>query len=107
MTSSDETQPTPSARSADEIHAWLIDKLAEAKGIDRGEISSSEPLIGMGLDSMQFVVLVGELEQWLDCRFSDNPLMDYPTIDSLSEFLADQLSKGNTLIDPTVRSSGV
>ncbi len=102
-TPSNESQPTAAARSANEIRCWLIDKLAEAKGLEPAEVSTHEPLIGMGLDSMQFVVLVGELETWLGCRFSDNPLIDYPTIDSLSEFLADQLSQGKTLIDPTVR----
>ncbi|MDQ3332433.1 MAG: acyl carrier protein [Planctomycetota bacterium] len=55
----------------------------------------------MGLDSMQFVVLVGEMEQWLGCRFTDNPLIDYPTIDTLADFLANQLAQGKTLIDPT------
>lgn len=103
MTPPDETQPMPSSRSVGEIRDWLVDKIADAKGLDRAEVSTDEPLIGMGLDSMQFVVLVGELEQWLGCRFSDNPLIDFPTIDSLSVFLADQFAKGNTLIDPTVR----
>ena len=103
MTTPDESQPKTSSRSADDIRAWLIAKLAEAHRVEASEISTGEPLISMGLDSMQFVVLVGELEQWLGCRFSSNPLIDFPTIDLLSDFLADQLSQGKSLIDPAVR----
>jgi hypothetical protein len=50
---------------------------------------------------MEFVALVGELEHWLGCRFRDNPLIDYPTIASLSEFLAAELAAGHSNILPT------
>lgn len=99
----DTALPMPSSPSAVEIREWLLKKLSEAQRVDVSEIPVDEPLIGIGLDSMQFVVLVGELEQWLGCRFTDNPLIDYPTIELLSMFLADQLAHGRTLIDPTQR----
>lgn len=99
----DNPHPAPNAPTALEIRCWLLKKLSEAQHVEPTEISVDEPLIGMGLDSMQFVVLVGELEQWLGCRFTDNPLMDYPTIELLSTFLADQVAQGRTLIDPTQR----
>ncbi|MBA3311823.1 MAG: acyl carrier protein [Planctomycetaceae bacterium] len=93
--------PAPKSPSASEIREWLVTKLSEAQGTPPSEIRTDAPLIGMGLDSMQFVVLVGEMEQWLGCRFTDNPLIDYPTIDTLADFLANQLAQGKTLIDPT------
>jgi histidine ammonia-lyase len=49
------------------------------------------------------LVLIGELEQWLGCRFTDNPLLVYPTIDALSVYLSEQLARGNQLIDPAQR----
>lgn len=78
-------------------------KIAAVQHADISEISTTAPVIGLGLDSMQFVVLVGELETWLGCRFTDNPLMDYPTINELAAFLADQVAQGRTTIDPTGR----
>jgi acyl carrier protein len=90
-------------RTAAEIRAWLVEKLSQAARIDPSEVRADEPLVGMGLDSMRFVVLVGELEDWLGVRFADNPLFDHPTIDALSAFLADRLARGETLIDPNRR----
>ncbi len=99
----EEARSAPSARTAADISDWLTGKLAEAMRVAPTDVSPTEPLIGMGLDSMQFVVLVGELEQWLGCRFTDNPLIDHPTVETLSEYLADQLALGKTLIDPAER----
>jgi acyl carrier protein len=96
--SAETASPPPSAT---EIREWLVAKLGETVGIAPAEIQTDAPLVGLGLDSMQFVVLVGELEQRLGIRFTDNPLFDYPTVDALSAFLADQLAQGKRLIDPT------
>lgn len=94
------TNGTPARRSAEEIRGWIVDKLREHTHVDPNDVSLDEPLIAHGIDSMQFVVLVGELEEWLGCRFADNPLIDYPTINALSDFLARQLEAGKTVIDP-------
>jgi acyl carrier protein len=92
-------QTTP--RSAAEIRDWLVNKLSDAQGVGPEEVRLDEPLISMGLDSMKFVVLVGELEQWLGCKFTDNPMVAHPTINAISNYLADQLGRGKKLIDPT------
>lgn len=96
----------PAPRTAPEIRTWLVEKLSQAARTDPSEVRTDEPLIAMGLDSMQFVVLVGELEDWLGVRFADNPLFDHPTIDALAAFLADRLARGETLIDPNKRPEG-
>jgi acyl carrier protein len=90
-------------RSADEIRRWIVERLSAELGIDRADIRADEPLIDAGLDSMDFVGLVVDLENWLGCRFKDNPLIDYPSADALAEYLAGQLARGRTTIDPTVR----
>lgn len=87
-------------RDADEIQQWLLERLSERLRVEPTAIDCEAPMISFGVDSMQFVVLVGELEDWLGCRFADNPLIDYPTIKSLSEFLAGQLAQGKKMIDP-------
>ncbi|QDT52346.1 Phthiocerol/phenolphthiocerol synthesis polyketide synthase type I PpsA [Caulifigura coniformis] len=89
------------ARSAMEIQDWLTARIATRLEVSPQGIDLDEPLIDVGLDSMEFVALVGELEQWLGCRFRDNPLIDYPTISALSTFLADELAAGRTDILPT------
>jgi len=93
----------PPPRTAEEIRDWMVWKSSALHGVAPDEVRIDEPLVAAGLDSMQLVVLVGELEEWLGCRFTDNPLIDYPTIDALAPYLADQLAKGRTRIDPTKR----
>jgi acyl carrier protein len=91
--------PADSPPTAGEIREWIVSRLSEKLRVSPEEIRLDEPLIDQGLDSMEFVALVGELERWLGCRFKDNPLIDYPTLNTLSEFLADQLARGRTVID--------
>ncbi|MBC8113577.1 MAG: acyl carrier protein [Candidatus Saccharimonas sp.] len=78
----------------------MVDKLSERLRIEPTAIRLDEPLVALGVDSMQFVVLVGELEDWLGCRFASNPLLDYPSVNALSQYLARQLQTGKTVIDP-------
>jgi acyl carrier protein len=91
----------PVPRSSAEIQDWLAAKIAARLQVTPDEVSLEEPLIDIGLDSMEFVAMVGELEHWLGCRFRDNPLIDYPTVSALSEFLAGELAAGRTSIMPT------
>jgi hypothetical protein len=49
------------------------------------------------------VGLVADLERHSGLRFRDNPLIDYPTLNALSQYLADQLARGRTEIDPTIK----
>lgn len=106
MSAADSTGTTaPTPRSPEAIRDWIIAHVAERLQITPAEIRTDEPLIDLGLDSMEFVALVGELEQWLGVRFRDNPIIDYPTLDSLSAFLADQIARGKTVIDPNDRDA--
>ena len=90
----------PHVRSEVEIREWIVVKLSGPMRVPPAEIDLDGPLVAHGLDSVQFVVLVGELEQWLGCHFTDNPLIDYPSINALSKFLADQVERGKVRIDP-------
>lgn len=86
--------------SQPEISQWLITRLAALLEIDTGEIDPEESVTVLGVDSMQYLGLIGDLEDWLGCRFADNPFIDYPTINSMSAFVALQLQQGHTTIDP-------
>jgi acyl carrier protein len=90
-------------RSEAEIRDWLVAKIAGRLNVPPEEVRVDEPLIDIGLDSMEFVAMVGELEHWLGCRFRDNPLVEHPTISSLSAFLAGELAAGRTTITPNDR----
>jgi len=90
----------PQHRSIDEIRDWIVASLATLLELDPGEIDPTEPVTALGIDSMQYLGMIGDLEDWLGCRFTDNPLIDYPTVSSLAEFVAGQLQLGRTTLDP-------
>lgn len=98
------SQTSRPARTQAEIRDWIVDKLIHQLEIDPTEINLDEPLVAHGVDSMQFVVMVGELEDWLGCRFIDNPLVAYPSVNALSAFIAEQLAQGKTEIDPRIEA---
>ena len=45
---------------------------------------------GFGLDSATAVALIMDLEQWLDMELTPDLLFEYPTLASLSGYLASQ-----------------
>lgn len=91
---------TPRSRTEEEIREWIVARLAGRLRVPRESIDLDEAVVRLGVDSMQFVVLVGELEDWLGCRFVSNPMVSHPSINALSRFLARQVGEGRTKIDP-------
>ncbi|MFZ5519564.1 MAG: beta-ketoacyl synthase N-terminal-like domain-containing protein [Candidatus Zhuqueibacterota bacterium] len=76
----------------EKIEAWLVDNLAGTLGLEPNEIDIREPFISFGLDSAQAVGLAGDLEEWLGRSFPPTLVWDYPTIESLARYLADESS---------------
>jgi malonyl CoA-acyl carrier protein transacylase len=73
--------------SLEAIRAWLIAKISE-KIDNNHEIDIRQPLAQYGLDSLELVTISGDLQEWLGCPLSPTLLYDYPTIDTLSHYLA-------------------
>lgn len=75
------------------IEDFLKRKLSASLSIAPDVIDIHQPLTNYGLDSMSSVVLVGELEEWLNVELSATLLWDYPTISDLSEYLSKSASE--------------
>ena len=78
------------SRKAEEIQAWMVERLSRLTGVAADEIDPGEPVQRYGLDSVALVAFATDLEEWLGCRFQGNPLEDHPTVESLARFLAGQ-----------------
>ncbi len=84
--------PQKKSPAVSAIESWLVAKIAENLEIDPGEIDTHEPFVSFGLDSAQAVGLAGDLEEWLGRKLSPTLVWDYPTIESLAAFLAEDKS---------------
>lgn len=80
----------PNATPAESLQLWLVSQLAEQLSIDPNSISVNEPLTRYGLDSIDAVTLVGELEDWLEEELPSTLFWDYPTIEQCSEYLVSE-----------------
>lgn len=97
MTSS--TTQNPSATSPVEaIQTWLIHQLADVLSLDPATVDVTKPLTRYGLDSIDAVTLVADLEDWLDLELPSTLLWDYPTIAKAATYLVDEFEVS---IDPS------
>ncbi|WP_016950951.1 acyl carrier protein [Anabaena sp. PCC 7108] len=78
--------------AVDTIQGWLINQIAKQLGINAQTIKVTEPLTRYGLDSIDSVTIVGDMEDWLDAELPSTLLWDYPTIEKAANYLVSELS---------------
>jgi acyl carrier protein len=88
-----ETTPTEA------IQNWLINQLAEQLSLDAKTIKIAEPLTRYGLDSIDAVTMVGDLEDWLELELPSTLFWDHPTIEKSAQYLAENFDITSALID--------
>lgn len=88
-----ETQPHPSPQSmsGEDIQDWLASQVAEQLGVDPDEINIRVPFDSYGLDSAQTMSIANLGKQYLGLQLSPLVLWNYPNIESLSQYLAEEL----------------
>ncbi|MEN6498810.1 MAG: AMP-binding protein [Thermoguttaceae bacterium] len=86
---------SPRSLTAKAIQEWLVTRLTARLAIPSGTISPEQPFASYGLSSAQVVSLTGELEEWLGHVLSPTVFYNYPSIRSLSQYLA-----GNVTVRP-------
>ncbi len=71
------------------IQNWLVNQLAEQLSLDASKIDVTEPLTRYGLDSIDAVTMVGDIEDILDEELPSTLFWDYPTVEKSAQFLAE------------------
>jgi acyl transferase domain-containing protein/NADPH:quinone reductase-like Zn-dependent oxidoreductase/NAD(P)-dependent dehydrogenase (short-subunit alcohol dehydrogenase family)/acyl carrier protein len=74
--------------SVEKIQSWLITKLSDQFGLEESEVGVNDAFASFGIDSAQALSMCGDLEVWLGKQLPPTLLWDYPTIQILSEHLA-------------------
>ena len=80
--------------SAQEIQVWLAYRLAEQLGVEPDKIDIREPLESYGLDSAQAMLVMSQAETLLGFQLSPLLLRHYPTIELLSQRIAEESEEG-------------
>ncbi len=83
---------------AEAIQAWLISRVSEQLNVEASELDIREPLDSYGLNSAQAMSLIGEGEKLLGFQISPMLLWHYPTIESLSQRLAEEADESDSEI---------
>ncbi len=61
-------------------------------GMDREKIDAHQSFLSYGMDSVQAMTMVGDLEAKLELRLPPTLAWDFPDIDSLANHLADRMA---------------
>lgn len=72
------------ARSSTAWQQWLIDWVAQELKLAPHEIRSDENLLNYGMDSVNAIMLVGDLEDRLGSKLPPTLVWDFPTIAGLA-----------------------
>lgn len=70
-----------------EIQEWLTHKLAAKLRMPPERFDVHRPLEEYGLDSLEAIALMGELEEWLRHPVHPTALWDHRTVAQLASFL--------------------
>ncbi|NEO57902.1 MAG: acyl carrier protein [Okeania sp. SIO3B5] len=79
------------------LQKWIAEKLAEQLSVDKSTIEFTESLTRYGLDSIDAVTLVGELEDELELELPSTLFWDYPTIEKSAEYLVSEFDISEAL----------
>jgi acyl carrier protein len=77
--------------TAEDIQNWLASQIAEQLGVEVDEIDIKLPFDSYGLDSAKTMSIANLGNQYFGLQLSPILLWNYPNIESLSQYLAEEL----------------
>nr|WP_269455615.1 type I polyketide synthase [Micromonospora narathiwatensis] len=90
-----------------EVERRLVETLAARLKVSPRAVDPTRPIATYGLQSVDLVGLVGELEGWLGRELSSTLIWEYPTIDALAAFLSEPASGATPASDgPATTTAG-
>jgi acyl carrier protein len=69
------------------VQDWLVARFAKQLSLAVSAIAVTQPLTRYGLDSIDAVTMVSELEDWLDLELPSTLFWDCPTIEKAAQYL--------------------
>ncbi|MDZ8188308.1 MAG: type I polyketide synthase [Nostoc sp. ChiSLP02] len=81
-----------STLTAADIQVWLVNKVVNELGVKSEDINLQAPFDSYGLDSVLAIGIASAGEQYFGVKLSPLVLVHYPTIESLSHYLAQEIA---------------
>lgn len=88
-------QFSPKYKSTNSIKSWLVKWMSKELFLPESQIYTSNSLLEYNLNSMTAMMLVGDLEEWLKIEIIPTLVWDYPSIDALAQYLAEEANTAN------------
>jgi acyl carrier protein len=73
-----------------EVEDWLKEQLSIRSGLIADELDLDRGFMEYGIDSAESVVLVGDLEQWLQIELPATLLFEHVNVSELSRWLVER-----------------
>ena len=87
-------QQAPRSEKRPLLHGYIRDEVAAILGFSSSDrIDPKQGFFKMGMDSMMTVQLRNRLDQNLGCSLPPTLAFEYPTVESLTKFLAESVLK--------------
>ncbi|MEO0934850.1 MAG: acyl carrier protein, partial [Cyanobacteria bacterium J06641_2] len=89
----------PSAPKSSSIQTWLVNWLSQKLKLPQDSIDINKSFADYGIDSVIAVELAQDLQEWLNYPRAIEPTIawNFPTIESLSNYLAQTLANANSI----------
>ena len=81
----------------DELTDWIAGWISRELKVDRCRIAFDQTFVHFGMDSVQAMMMVGDLEERLARRLSPTLAWDFPTVDAMAGHLAQETSPAATV----------
>ena len=75
------------------VRGWLIEQIGRASNTPPDAVDTGAPFAYFGLNSLQYIELVSQLEDWIGREVPPTAAYDFPTIDLLSRYVAHALGE--------------
>jgi acyl carrier protein len=85
-----------SQQTPEKVETWLGNWLHQKLKVNPATIQTSQSFADFGLDSIFAVELAQDIADWSGIPVEATIVWNYPTIDSLAEYLANQINQSST-----------
>jgi acyl carrier protein len=74
-----------------ELERWFIARLARSLNVEADQLDIHEPFLRYGLDSVESVRILADLEGWLGFEL-DRPILGFPDAGSFLSFVSGEIT---------------